>query len=575
MKKLVVLSLAAMLLVTLPALALRKADLVTEKANENSANQSVVPHSNPKLPTIGVEIGRTSVDWPANGNVLGNISIDQDGGVHLGWTYRNEAGAAGSRRMMYNYRDAAGDYLGPTAFSDIEGNRWGSIGCTYDGIGLGAFYATIAGGYGTFFAYDAGAGLGVFTVVPVDTAYANANFGGAWWTRMAVVPNPANSDTIYLMAQSDPDDEPTFISSYDLGQTWNDHWAHTGPAGSFIPDFPEQQIAAGRNGRVVISLVNGAAEQVYRISEDYGVTWGDVQVAIDPISPSNPNGDTIEPYIHTSVFFDNDNVLHILNSFTGYNGNYHDPSATAYVGIVQWDEVNGVRYITRELLDYVQTGGGNTLVYSWPNMVQHTDGTFLVTFGKFDNVDIAANTYANGDIAYVYSQDGGANWTSPYNITNSQSIGAAAGDCEDDRYPDCAVYGDSLHIVWLHSRDAGAGLQGQGTVTYDYIYHAAIGYLDGVAGEPTSRPASKLALNQSRPNPVRHSAEISFNLPKAGDYSLRIYNVAGQSVKEFRGQGKAGLNSVNWNAGQATNGVYFYKLSSGGSTATKRLVVVK
>ncbi|HBE73296.1 MAG TPA: hypothetical protein DDW31_04290 [candidate division Zixibacteria bacterium] len=96
-----------------------------------------------------------------------------------------------------------------------------------------------------------------------------------------------------------------------------------------------------------------------------------------------------------------------------------------------------------------------------------------------------------------------------------------------------------------------------------------------MAGGPTAQPTHKLALNQNRPNPVRANTEISFSLPKAGDYSLKIYNVTGQTVKEFRGQGQAGANSVSWNAGKVTNGIYFYKLSSGGSTAAKRMVVVK
>jgi len=97
---------------------------------------------------------------------------------------------------------------------------------------------------------------------------------------------------------------------------------------------------------------------------------------------------------------------------------------------------------------------------------------------------------------------------------------------------------------------------------------------DGVSGHPTHN-TFRFALNQNRPNPVNNNTQISFSLPRAQDYSLRIYNVAGQTVQEFRGQGQAGVNSINWNASRVPNGIYFYKLTSGGQSSTKRLVVVK
>ncbi len=102
------------------------------------------------------------------------------------------------------------------------------------------------------------------------------------------------------------------------------------------------------------------------------------------------------------------------------------------------------------------------------------------------------------------------------------------------------------------------------------------GWVNGVAGKPpvTSVP-QPFVLNQNRPNPVSGDTKISFNLPKAGEYSLKVYNVAGQVVSAINGRGQAGNNTVNWNSRAVSNGVYFYQLNAAGSTATKKMIVVK
>ena len=564
MKKLVVLSLAVMVLVALPALAKPAPRTAMIDADYSHQPQKIAIANSPKLPNVGTEVGTTWMDWPSNGNVMNQISIDGNGGVHFSWTFENETFGGSTRRYMYNYRGADGSYLGPTAYADIPGARWGSSGCTYDGIGLGVFNAAGV----TYFSYDAGEGLGVFTTVPIDT--------GTWWPRLALNRNPSNSDTVYVAAQGPAGNGTAFNSSYDLGQTWNT-WQDLSFDGTvgFRTDFPAQQVAAGTGGRVAVSVADSNSIQIYRISEDYGATWGNVQIAVDPYT-TDPNGDTVVPYIHTHVFFDNDNYLHILNSYYSWNYNSSGDSTLVYVGIFDWSENNGFRYVTRELTSNPQWYATNALNYAWPNMVQRTDGIFLITYTKFDSTDIAANGYANGDICWLGSIDG-VSWYPPYgvnNLTNSRTPNAIAGECEDDIYPDCAILNDTLHLIWLISLDAGQAFYGYGATTEDGYWHWP-GDIVGIAGKPMAKPARNFMLNQSRPNPVRHSADLSFNLPQAGEYEIKIYNVAGQSIKEFKGQGQAGINSVSWNAGKVTNGIYFYKLTSGGNSATRKLVVLK
>jgi hypothetical protein len=110
----------------------------------------------------------------------------------------------------------------------------------------------------------------------------------------------------------------------------------------------------------------------------------------------------------------------------------------------------------------------------------------------------------------------------------------------------------------------------------DLVWRAlGYAYPTGVAGGPTGATKAVFALMPNFPNPISGRTTFSFSLPKASDYSLKVYNIAGQMVQSFTGKGQAGANSVNWNAQKTGAGVYFFQLNAGGQSATRKLVVVK
>jgi hypothetical protein len=87
------------------------------------------------------------------------------------------------------------------------------------------------------------------------------------------------------------------------------------------------------------------------------------------------------------------------------------------------------------------------------------------------------------------------------------------------------------------------------------------------------------ALNQNYPNPFNPATNISFDLPTAGNYTLSIYNVAGQKVADFAGNAEAGIVTVEWKATDQASGVYFYRVvaetSDGLFKDTKKMVLLK
>jgi len=89
----------------------------------------------------------------------------------------------------------------------------------------------------------------------------------------------------------------------------------------------------------------------------------------------------------------------------------------------------------------------------------------------------------------------------------------------------------------------------------------------------TSMPKA-FALSQNVPNPFNPTTKIGFALPNQSEWTLSIYNVAGQLVKNFSGN-SVGNVSVEWDASTVPSGVYFYKLNAGSFSDTKKMVLMK
>jgi len=117
-------------------------------------------------------------------------------------------------------------------------------------------------------------------------------------------------------------------------------------------------------------------------------------------------------------------------------------------------------------------------------------------------------------------------------------------------------------------------------------YRYKIGVIDG-DGEyfsPTADvklPGKQVELSQNVPNPFNPTTTIRFSLPASERVSLAIYNANGQLVRtlvdDVRG---IGAHNITWDghdsAGNlASSGVYFYRLTAGKFSETKKMVLLK
>lgn len=84
------------------------------------------------------------------------------------------------------------------------------------------------------------------------------------------------------------------------------------------------------------------------------------------------------------------------------------------------------------------------------------------------------------------------------------------------------------------------------------------------------------SLSQNYPNPFNPSTTFNFSIEKAGLASLIIYNTLGQQLAvALQQELTPGNYSVNFQAGQLSSGVYFYRFISGTYSAIKKMTVVK
>ena len=107
----------------------------------------------------------------------------------------------------------------------------------------------------------------------------------------------------------------------------------------------------------------------------------------------------------------------------------------------------------------------------------------------------------------------------------------------------------------------------------------AFSYHGSVEVEIGSVPQA-FALTQNYPNPFNPTTMIQYDLAKAAQVSLKVYNLLGSEVATLvNDRQEAGSYTVSFNANKETaslsSGVYIYRLKAGSFVSTKKLVLMK
>lgn len=83
-------------------------------------------------------------------------------------------------------------------------------------------------------------------------------------------------------------------------------------------------------------------------------------------------------------------------------------------------------------------------------------------------------------------------------------------------------------------------------------------------------------LYQNYPNPFNPVTQIRFALAKTADVKLRVYNINGQLVSQLlSGTMNAGYHTFDFDGSELNSGLYYYSLTTGGKTITKKMILSK
>jgi hypothetical protein len=103
------------------------------------------------------------------------------------------------------------------------------------------------------------------------------------------------------------------------------------------------------------------------------------------------------------------------------------------------------------------------------------------------------------------------------------------------------------------------------------------GVLNGTSGvSTTGHLPQNFQLEQNYPNPFNPSTDINYTIAKAGNVTLKVYNMLGQHVATLvNGFQAANTYKVNFNASGLSSGMYLYELRTGNNVITKKMVLMK
>ena len=104
---------------------------------------------------------------------------------------------------------------------------------------------------------------------------------------------------------------------------------------------------------------------------------------------------------------------------------------------------------------------------------------------------------------------------------------------------------------------------------------AAVTLPTGVSTESEELP-TEVTLSANYPNPFNPETTIPYELPKAGQVRLAVYDMLGHEVAVLVDESKpAGNHTVRFGAGDLPSGVYAYRLQAGGETVVRTMLLLK
>jgi hypothetical protein len=233
------------------------------------------------------------------------------------------------------------------------------------------------------------------------------------------------------------------------------------------------------------------------------------------------------------------------------------------------DGINWTRFTAYPALEPGPPGSWDAALLGPMYVVQAHD-LYLMWYTGLNQAEIPS-------IGFAWSRDG-TSWTKA--TLHNPVLGP--GEAIDWDYP-----GVGVPVVLLEGAEYSMWYGG-GDIAIPHLSTGLATSLDIVpvredqGGTPAGAQISRPALAQNYPNPFNPLTVIPFELPTQTRASLHIYDVSGRLVRTLLPGvlKKQGRHSVTWNGSnnsgqEVAAGIYYYKLTAGTFTTTRRMSLVR
>ncbi|MCP4549903.1 MAG: T9SS type A sorting domain-containing protein [bacterium] len=155
--------------------------------------------------------------------------------------------------------------------------------------------------------------------------------------------------------------------------------------------------------------------------------------------------------------------------------------------------------------------------------------------------------------------------------SNPESV---AGDLANDDQPLELRLGDVLAFSFMNETNPSPGM------VRSYIIKATGRYQPDYAVYTNLLPSSA-KLHGNYPNPFNPTTSIRFDLPVDGHAALSVFDAQGRLIKTLLNEMReAGSHAVTWNGcneggNRIASGIYFYNLTAGTYSETRKMIMLK
>ncbi len=315
-----------------------------------------------------------------------------------------------------------------------------------------------------------------------------------------------------------------FVKSTNGGQTWSE------PA-ELLRLYDADQMDMACRGDTIILVwagnysVDDSWESYYMKSIDAGDTWSDAILLSEP--------DTINSN-HPSISINEQGNIIVC----WYDGKY-SPNP--------WNGDLFVRY---------SYDMGETWTEEEQISFDHWDRVPRIVW-QGDSIHVVwQDDEGWGNIYYMLSPDNGLTWENQQRLDD---------DSYYSSYPDLALYGNSVHVVWSNYIDTGPG---------SGVYYSR---WEPEVSAPEIIPRNYYTNLTAYPNPFNSTTKISYSKLKGGD--IEIYDITGSLVKKLV-LGGCQEGSITWDGTDLSGekvctGVYFAKAGTNNNYKSLKVVYLK